>query len=153
MSQTQLIRSEVAQLEPCGGWSASVETRELVGTTNLIFICGASLPISSLFSSNQSCKLLFTCLLQPSLTSLRNLGKLFSSLWMCHFSSHFIVYSNRGEIIESSLSFYSGRKGDLFSCWQWGLRGQTLFVPETCFSKSQNTSPYVQLTCSPGWLI
>ena len=73
MSQTQLIRSEVAQLEQCGGWSASVETKELVGTANLNLICGASLPISSLFTSNQSCKLLFTCFLQPSLTSLRNL--------------------------------------------------------------------------------
>lgn len=142
----------MAQLERCGGWCASVETRELVGTTNLILICGASLLMSSLFTSNQNCKLLFTCFLQPFLTSLRNLGKLFSSLWMCDFSSHFIVYSYRGERMESSLSSYSGRK-DLFSCWQWGLRGQTLFVPETCFSKPQNTSPYVQLTCSPSWLI
>lgn len=103
-SQTQLIRFEVLQLEQCGGWSANVETGELMGIAILILICGTSLPISSLFTSHQSCKLLFTCFLQPSLTSLRNLH-LFSSLLMWDISSCFIVYSYRGAIIESSPLF------------------------------------------------
>lgn len=100
-SQDQLIRFEMVQLEQHGGWSDNAKTRELMGIATLILICGTSLPISFLFTSNQSCKLLFTCFLQPSLTSLRNLH-LFFSLLICHFSSCFIVYSYRGEIIEST---------------------------------------------------
>lgn len=103
-SQDQLIRSEVKQLEQHGGWSDNVKTRELMGIGTLTLICGTSLPISSLFTSNQSCKLLFTWFLQPSLTSLRNLH-LFFSLLICDFSSCFIVYSYRGEVIESTPFF------------------------------------------------